>query len=134
MSGSADGKVRLWSVPGKSVLQCNSLPDNNIITAVTFTADGQMVCAGTYDGQVFLFNSDDMKYISQFSVKKEGSNKRGRKITGIQAVPGLPCDNDKLLVTSNDSMVRLYNIRDQSIISKYKGAENESTQIKASFR
>ncbi|KAG2222242.1 hypothetical protein INT45_010655, partial [Circinella minor] len=133
LSGSADGKVRLWSVPKKSVLQWNNPPDNNIITAVNFTADGKMICAGTYDGQIFLFDTNDMKYISQFSVKKEGSNKRGRKITGIQTVPGLPCDNDKILVTSNDSMVRLYSIRDQKIIFKYKGAENESTQIQASF-
>ncbi|KAI7854772.1 WD40-repeat-containing domain protein [Circinella umbellata] len=133
LSGSADGKVRLWSVPKKSVLEWNNPPDNNIITAVNFTADGKMICAGTYDGQIFLFDTNDMKYTSQFSVKKEGSNKRGRKITGIQTVPGLPCDSDKLLVTSNDSMVRLYSIRDQKIIFKYKGAENESTQIQASF-
>ncbi|KAI9277184.1 WD40-repeat-containing domain protein [Phascolomyces articulosus] len=132
LSGSADGKVRLWSVPGRAVLHWNHPPDNNILTAVNFTTDGKTVCAGSYDGQVFLFNTDDMKYISQFSVKKEGQ-KRGHKITGIQPLPGFPSDNDKILVTSNDSMVRLYDVRDQSINHKYKGAENESTQIKASF-
>ncbi|KAI9498289.1 WD40-repeat-containing domain protein [Zychaea mexicana] len=132
LSTSADGKVRLWSIPGKSVLRWNNPADNNILTAASFTANGDMVCAGSYDGQVFLYNTDDMKQVSQFSVKKPNA-RRGHKITGIQAVPGLPSDNDKILVTSNDSLVRLYSVRDHSLIHQYKGAENESTQIKASL-
>jgi len=37
-------------------------------------------------------------------------------------------------VTSNDSRVRLYDLRDLTLTCKYKGCTNNSSQIKASFR
>lgn len=40
---------------------------------------------------------------------------------------------DKILVTSNDSRVRLYDLRDLNLSCKYKGYLNTSSQIKASF-
>ncbi|ELV10841.1 WD repeat-containing protein 44 [Tupaia chinensis] len=39
----------------------------------------------------------------------------------------------KILVTSNDSRIRLYDLRDLSLSMKYKGYVNSSSQIKASF-
>lgn len=39
----------------------------------------------------------------------------------------------QLLVTSNDSRIRLYNLKDHSLICKFKGCVNNSSQIKASF-
>ena len=40
----------------------------------------------------------------------------------------------QLLVTSNDSRVRMYNLKDHSLSCKYKGGLNTSSQIKATFR
>lgn len=40
---------------------------------------------------------------------------------------------DKILVTSNDSRIRLYILRDLTLSCKYKGYLNVSSQIKASF-
>lgn len=40
----------------------------------------------------------------------------------------------QLLVTSNDSRIRLYDVRDLSLVCKYKGNFNIQSQIKASFR
>lgn len=40
----------------------------------------------------------------------------------------------QILVTSNDSRIRLYDLRDLSLSMKYKGYVNSSSQIKASFR
>uniref|UniRef100_A0A182TSB6 WD repeat-containing protein 44 n=1 Tax=Anopheles melas TaxID=34690 RepID=A0A182TSB6_9DIPT len=40
---------------------------------------------------------------------------------------------DKILVTSNDSRIRLYDLRDLNLSCKYKGYLNSSSQIKASF-
>lgn len=40
---------------------------------------------------------------------------------------------DKILVTSNDSRIRLYDLRDLNLSCKYKGYLNVSSQIKASF-
>jgi WD40 repeat protein len=40
---------------------------------------------------------------------------------------------DKILITSNDSRIRLYDLRDLSLVCKYKGYTNLSSQIRASF-
>lgn len=40
----------------------------------------------------------------------------------------------QILVSSNDSRVRLYDLKDLSMVCKYKGAVNRSSQIEASFR
>ena len=39
----------------------------------------------------------------------------------------------QILVTSNDSRVRLYDLRDLTLTCKYKGHTNTSSQIRASF-
>jgi hypothetical protein len=49
-------------------------------------------------------------------------------------MPGMPPGDEKILVSSNDSKVRLYNLKDKSLMFKYKGVENTSLQIKATFR
>lgn len=43
-----------------------------------------------------------------------GKNARGHKVTGL-AVHG-----DKLLVTSNDSRIRMYDVRDKALTCKFK--------------
>ena len=40
----------------------------------------------------------------------------------------------QILVTSNDSRIRLYDLRDLTLTCKYRGCANNSSQIKASFR
>ena len=40
---------------------------------------------------------------------------------------------NKILVTSNDSRIRLYDLDDHTLVCKYRGIANSSSQIKASF-
>ena len=40
----------------------------------------------------------------------------------------------QLLITSNDSRLRLYHLSDYSLVCTYKGLTNNSYQIRASFR
>jgi hypothetical protein len=40
----------------------------------------------------------------------------------------------QILVTSNDSRIRIYDLRDLSLTCKFKGYTNNSSQIRASFR
>ncbi|KAI7863889.1 WD40-repeat-containing domain protein [Spinellus fusiger] len=133
LSGSLDCKIRLWSIPEKKVTFWNEAPDGNMITAVGFTLDGKTVCAGSYIGQCFFYDTDGLKYNTQMSVSESKNPKKGRKITGIEAMPGISAGDEMLLITSNDSKVRLYNMRDKSMMYKYKGPENGSMQIRASF-
>lgn len=114
----------------------NEIPDAHLITAVGFTLDGKIACAGSYVGLCLFYETDGLRYNTQISVKDQrGRNsKKGRKITGIEPMPNMPPGEEKLLITSNDSRLRLVNMKDKSLECKYKGLENTSSQIKATFR
>lgn len=135
LAGSLDSKLRLWSIPDKSVAFWNQLPD--MITAVSFTPDGKFAIAGCLSGLCMFYETEGLKYQTQIHVKSaHGKNARGSKITGIQATnipPGDPTGDVKLLITSNDSRIRLYNFRDKGLDMKFKGNENTSSQIHARF-
>lgn len=86
---------------------------------------------GTYDGRCIFYSTDQLKYYTMIHVRSaRGKNAQGRKVTGIEPMPG----EDKILVTSNDSRIRLYDLRDLSLSCKFKGYVNSSSQIRASFR
>ena len=85
---------------------------------------------GTYDGRVIFFSTDQLKYHTTIHVQSSRSkNGRGRKVTGIEPMPS----EDRILITSNDSRIRLYDLRDLSMVCKYKGYTNLASQIKACF-
>ncbi|KAF2468825.1 WD40 repeat-like protein [Lindgomyces ingoldianus] len=135
LAGSLDTKLRLWSIPDKSVAFWNQLPD--MITAVSFTPDGKTCIAGTLSGLCMFYETEGLKYQTQIHVKStRGQNAKGSKITGIQATywpPGSNSGEVKLLISSNDSRVRMYNFRDKSLEVKFRGHENNCSQIRASF-
>lgn len=132
LSGSLDGRLRLWNIPNKKVFLWNEVEGNRrqLITAVNFCQNGKFAVVGTYDGRCLFYNTDQLKYHTQIHVRStRGKNATGRKITGIEPMP----NEDKILVTSNDSRIRLYDLRDLNLSCKYKGYVNDSQQIKASF-
>jgi WD40 repeat protein len=131
LAGSLDSKLRLWSIPDKSVAFTAQTPE--MITAVAFTPDGRYAMAGCLDGQCLFYETEGLKYQTQLHVRSaKGPNARGSKITGIQAYHGSSGDI-KLLITSNDSRVRLYNFRDKSLELKFRGVQNSSSQIRATL-
>lgn len=131
LSGSLDGKLRLWNIPNKKVFLWNEVDGRRqLITAANFCQNGKFAVVGTYDGRCLFYNTEQLKYHTQIHVRStRGKNATGRKITGIEPMPG----EDKILVTSNDSRIRLYDLRDLNLSCKYKGYLNDSQQIKASF-
>ncbi|KAI9758998.1 MAG: hypothetical protein M4579_002661 [Chaenotheca gracillima] len=135
LAGSLDSKLRLWSIPDKSVAFWNQLPD--LITAVAFTPDGKTAMAGCLNGLCLFYETEGLKYHTQIHVRSShGRNAKGSKITGIVTKTFPPDDPNgeiKLLITSNDSRIRLYNFRDKSLEMKFKGNENSCSQIHARF-
>ncbi|KAM0730426.1 WD repeat-containing protein 44 [Formica fusca] len=131
LSGSLDGKLRLWNIPDKKVAVWNEVDGHTkLITAANFCQNGKFAVVGSYDGRCIFYNTDQLKYHTQIHVRStRGKNSTGRKISGIEPMPG----EDKILVTSNDSRIRLYDLRDLNLSCKYKGYVNISSQIKASF-
>nr|KMM71975.1 WD repeat-containing protein 44 [Coccidioides posadasii RMSCC 3488] len=122
LAGSLDSKLRLWSIPDKNVAFTAVAPD--LITAVAFTPDGKHSIAGCLNGQCVIFETDGLKVVSQIH------------ITGIDTIlqpPGNDSGIVKILITSNDSRIRLYNFRDRTLEAKFRGNENSASQIRASF-
>ena len=135
LAGALDSKLRLWSIPDKNIAYINTIPD--LITAVAFTPDGKVAIAGCLNGLCLFYETEGLKYQTQLHVRSaHGKNAKGSKITGIQAINYPPEDQSgevKVLVTSNDSRVRIYNLRDKGLELKLKGNENSCSQIRATF-
>lgn len=135
LAGSLDCVLRLWSIPDKSVAFWNQLPD--LITAVSFSPDGKQAMAGVLSGLCLFYETEGLKYHTQIHVRSSrGKNAKGSKITGIRTITypsGDPEGDIKVLITSNDSRVRMYNLRDKSLEMKFRGHENTCSQINASF-
>ncbi|EPS32511.1 hypothetical protein PDE_07471 [Penicillium oxalicum 114-2] len=135
LAGSLDTKLRLWNIPEKNIAFVTAVSD--MITAVSFTPDGRHAIAGCLNGLLSIHDTDGLKRSGQIQVRSSrGRNARGNKITGIDTVTD-PADDPhgeiKLLVTSNDSRVRLYNFQTRLLEAKFRGNENTSSQIRASF-
>ncbi|CZS97259.1 related to WD repeat-containing protein 44 [Rhynchosporium graminicola] len=135
LAGSLDSILRLWSIPDKSVSFWKQLPD--LITAVAFTPDGKTAIAGVLSGLCMFYETAGLNPQGQIHVRSSrGKNAKGSKITGIRTTTYPPnglAGEVKVLVTSNDSRVRLYNLKDKSLEMKFRGHENTCSQINASF-
>lgn len=74
-----------------------------------------------------LFEVETFRYHSQFSARSSrGKNSKGRKITSMVPFPLPSSSGERLLITSNDSRIRLYNTSDKTVETKYAGHENTS--------
>ncbi|KAI0392322.1 WD40 repeat-like protein [Xylariaceae sp. FL0594] len=135
LAGSLDSSLRLWSIPDKAVAFSSQLSD--IITAVAFSPDGKTAIAGCLNGYCMFYETEGLKSLHQLHVRSSrGKNAKGSKITGIHAMeasPGRPDSEVNLLITSNDSRIRIYNLADRTLKAKLRGHENACNQIRASF-
>lgn len=135
LAGSLDSQLRLWSIPDRSVAY--SVSADEFITAVAFTPDGKIAICGVLSGMCTFFETEGLKPKYKIHVRSSrGKNAKGSKITGIRTM-NIPVDSEnslvKILVTSNDSRVRVYNLNDKLLQVKYKGLENQSSQIHGRF-
>jgi len=152
LAGSLDTMLRLWSIPDKAIAYSEQLPD--LVTAVAFSPDGRTAIAGLLNGLCLFYDTDGLKFQSQVHVRSSrGKNAKGSKITNIQTIsvpPPNPLDPPPtgstsqssieapqgevgVLITSNDSRIRIYSLREKTLDLKLKGHENSCSQIAASF-
>ena len=136
LSGSFDATLGLWSITEMSIV--HSAPMADIITAVAFSPDGKVAICGTFNGICILLSTKGLIERSQMCIKSSDS-KDGVcfKITGLQAITS--CDSidktgqAKLMITTNDSLVRIYHLADYGLQYTLEGIRNQSSQIHARF-
>ena len=137
MSGSLDGKIRLWNIPDLRVVDWVDIGE--MVTSCAFSADGERSVVGTHKGSCHFYGTDGFKfeYLNQIQVKNARSSKGvGRKITGVdfKTFENEEPLEERLLVTANDSRLRLYDSDlNPRVLCKYKGHVNQNAQIQASF-
>ncbi|KAL2918756.1 hypothetical protein HK105_201590 [Polyrhizophydium stewartii] len=136
LSGSLDGQLHLWSIQDKRVRSRNEI-HRSAVTAVTFSRDGNTVVAGTMQGDCVFYETQGLKYNTQIQVVTPSTLKSSKdvKITSIVPLPPSPGDahqDEKFLVASTDSRVRIINSRDKSLLRKFRGAELRSAYLAAS--
>ncbi|KZV44902.1 hypothetical protein F511_17881 [Dorcoceras hygrometricum] len=127
ISGSIDGKVRIWAIDGCQVVGWTEAKD--IITAVSHRPDGQGGVFGSITGtcQFFEISDNQLQLEAQICLTNKKSSPC-KRITGFQFLPN---DPSKLLVTCADSQVRI--IDGMNVIAKYKGPRNCGNHLSASF-
>ena len=129
LSGSADRKVRLWDINQGRVTAWTRT--NKAVTCVKISpVSGEIFAVGLAQGEVFFFKTKDMKYHAEIKCKNQyGQFKQGTKVTGLSFME----HDQKLLVTTNDSRLRIYCTTTFARLSKYKGHVNECMLIKANL-
>ncbi|RDA88185.1 hypothetical protein CP532_6804 [Ophiocordyceps camponoti-leonardi (nom. inval.)] len=135
LAGSLDAQLRLWSIPDKAV--AFSAQATEFITAVAFAPDGKTAICGLLNGQCMFYETEGLVFQYHIHVRSSrGKNAKGSKITGIRTA-SVPPDSDdgdvKVLISSNDSRVRIYSLKTRMLEVKFRGLENQSSQIHARF-
>lgn len=146
LSGSLDNYVRLWSILDVSVAYSRNLGNDVLITALAFTPSGAQCIVGGFNGSLFGLDTQGLHVQHRVEMKERTmstpfSSKHGNKITGIKVfenesatdVPSTQFAKWNLLVTTNDSKVRLIDLQQTRLLTRFKGATNASSSIVASL-
>jgi len=163
ISGCFDRKLRVWDIIPDGVVQEWTQTTDTITSICFSpdgtTVAGGLIHGRVYFYDLIDF--DQLKYKTQMDCRNNGGKyKRGTKVTGMcyrpkradgGQNPTSPSHHGvisymrrrsanralkkqiQLLVSTNDSRVRLCGLDDYSLTCKYKGLKNKSMQIKASF-
>lgn len=146
VTGALDDSVRLWSILEASVAFSKSFGDNVLITALAFTPLGDHCIVGAFDGSLFVLETQGLRLAYRVDVKERSvhnpfHSRDDRKITGIMVFEN-PLATDKLdsdlgkyniLVTTNDSNIRLIDLNLNNLMTRFKGIHNDGRSVVASL-
>ncbi|KAG7035506.1 WD repeat-containing protein 44 [Cucurbita argyrosperma subsp. argyrosperma] len=127
ISGSIDGKVRIWEVLACQIV--DYIDTREIVSAVCYRPDGKGGIVGSMTGNCRFYNIIDNRLELDTQICLNGKKKSpGKRIIGFEFSPS---DPSKLMVCSVDSPVHI--ISGGDIICKFKGPRNGGNKMSASF-
>lgn len=129
LSGCFDRMIRIWNVREDRVEACYQTTD--LVTALAVNAEAGLTAVGLRNGVCMIYETVQGGKL-RFNGQVDCRNRKGRKASG-RKVTGIAFFEDAILVTTNDSRMRLINLQNFSTRQKYKGARNEHAPIRASF-
>ncbi|KAF8011934.1 hypothetical protein BT93_I0151 [Corymbia citriodora subsp. variegata] len=127
ISGSIDGKARIWGISERRVVDWADARD--VITAICYQPDGKGIVVGSITGTCRFFEMSG-SHLQQDAVIRIQGKKRtfGNRITGIQFSQE---NSQRVMISSEDCRLRI--LEGTDIISKYKGHPKSVNQMSASF-
>ncbi|KAH9608760.1 hypothetical protein KSS87_019452 [Heliosperma pusillum] len=129
ISGSIDGKVRVWEISLCKVVYWSEIKD--IVTAVCYRPGGRGGIIGSRSGSCRFFSISDYQLQLHAEISLHNKKKTsGKRITGFQFFPR---DPSKVMISCADSQFRI--IQGVDVIGKYKakGARSSGTFSSAHF-
>ncbi|EXB41001.1 WD repeat-containing protein 44 [Morus notabilis] len=127
ISGSIDGKVRIWGLSEKRVVDWTEVRD--VITAICYQPDGRGFIVGSITGTCRSYKVSGEGLVLEARIHIPGRKKSaGNKITGIKFSRG---KSQRVMISSEDSKLRMFDGVD--LTYKYKGLGKSGSQMSASF-
>ncbi|XP_028793336.1 WD repeat-containing protein 44-like [Neltuma alba] len=126
ISGSIDGKVRIWGLHEKRVVDWTDIHD--VITAISYKPDGKGFAVGSISGTCRLYVTSDQHCRLEAQVINGKKRSRGNKISGIQFCQE---KHERVLITSEDSKFCL--LEGIDVVQKYRGPSRSGSQTSGSF-
>lgn len=135
IAGLSNGTVKMCHVKnGKTLSEADT---GELVTATAITPDGTTALVGTLYGRCKFYALFDeiqaewqFRHTTQLDVRsRRAKNAVGKKICGFRFYG----KGDKVLVSSNDSRLRLYRLDDKSVVTKFVGGVNFESRLHGSF-
>ena len=134
MTGWLDKTYQIWTKDSIDPIYTQQAKD--YVTSLAFSPDGVRAAIGLYTGQLVIcaYDDDKLNYITSIECKnRAGKYSGGTKVTSIVFL-----DNTEVLVTTNDSRIRIVSVDGRLVGSgtkqmKFKGHKNDNLQIGAAI-
>lgn len=145
ITGCLDHKCRLWSIlEGEVVFEFDC---QDLVTSLTISrGEGEFTIVGTFNGYVIVLATRGLDFVSSFHVVdkatqvEEAGNRllspgskthHGPRLTCLQCYKAPTDDSLRLVVTSNDSRIRVFNVKTKKCLEVLRGFESGTSQHNA---
>ncbi|CAF2081748.1 hypothetical protein HID58_020929 [Brassica napus] len=122
ISGSIDGKARIWGLSEQRVVAWTDARDS--ISAICYQHNGNGFVVGCITGDCRFYRISGDEVLTEEQIHIKGRN----RITAVEFCPG---SSEKVMVSSDDSKLRIFD-RSQ-ILLKFKASAKFGKQSSASF-